>query len=220
VQSPTHTLLALALLSKARHSKDADVEVFGEGGTVSITSNRKRNLAIFLGSLIPDIAIYLWAPYQSIVNDVSGAEMWDKLYFEPPMQNLIAWFNSVPIYAGLAVLGFMMRAKTWGKLILFFALAALIHMATDLPVHAEDAYRHFWPVTDWRFYSPLSYWDSNHHAGWVSRFEVVLALGCIAVLWQRFPRRFVKIVLSLLIVFYILVLCAPLIERLLGPLFT
>jgi len=186
VNTPTHTLLALAALSKP-----------GE---------RKRNLAVILGSLIPDIAIYLWAPYQSIVNGVSSSEMWDKLYFEPPMQNLIAWFNSIPIYA----IGFTARGKTWGKLMLFFALAALIHMATDLPVHAEDAYRHFWPLSDWRFHSPLSYWDRNHHAGWVSRFEAVLALSCIVILWKQFPRRFIQIVLGLLTVFYILILVAPL----------
>jgi len=94
---------------------------------------------------------------------------------------------------------------------LFFALAALIHMATDLPVHAEDAYRHFWPLSDWRYYSEFSYWDPDHNAAWVSRFECLLALGCVAILWQRFPRRFIKTVLSLLTVFYIAVLAAPLI---------
>jgi len=190
VNTPTHTLLALAALSKP--------------------GDRKRNLAIFFGSLIPDIAIYLWAPYQSIVNGVSGKEMWGELYFQAPMQNLIAWFNSIPIYAALAMIGFAARGKTWGKLLLFFALAALIHMATDLPVHADDAYRHFWPISDWRYYSDYSYWDVDHDAVKVSRFESVLALGCIAILWIRFPRRFVKIVLGLLTLFYILILVGPL----------
>ena len=139
VNSPTHTLLALALLSKASNAKHTDADVFAVEESASKTNNRKRNIAIFLGSLIPDIAIYLWAPYQSIVNGVSGKEMWGELYFQAPMQNLIAWFNSVPIYAALAMIGFAARSKTWGKLLLFFALAALIHMATDMPVHAEDA---------------------------------------------------------------------------------
>jgi len=56
--------------------------------------------------------------------------MWRELYFALPMQNLIAYFNSIPVYAGLAVLGYIMRAKVWGKLLLVFALAALTHMVT------------------------------------------------------------------------------------------
>jgi len=183
VNSPTHTLLALALLSKR--------------------GDKKRNWAVALGSIIPDAAIYIWAPYQRFVNGVSGETLWRDLYFAEPMQNLIAYFNSIPIYAALAVLGYAMRAKTWGKLTLFFALAALIHMATDLPVHNHDAYRHFWPFSDWRFISPFSYYETEHHAGWVSLIESIIALISIVILWKRFPKLWVKLVLGLLIAFYI-----------------
>ena len=178
----THALLSLAVLSKR-----------GE---------RKRNLSVLFGSLLPDMAIFLWAPYQAIVNGVSGEEMWDKLYFEPPMQNLIAWFNSIPIYGALALIGFLARSKLWGKLLLVFALAALIHIAGDMPVHADDAYRHFWPISDWRFYSPLSFWDVDHHAGWVGKIDMAIALVSIAVLWVRHPTRWVKIALSITALLY------------------
>ena len=188
MNTPTHTLLALALLSRPQQ--------------------RKRNLAVIAGSLIPDLAIFLWAPYQSFVNGVSGEEMWRELYFAPSMQNLIAWFNSIPIYLGLIALGFLGRGKAWGKLLLVFAAAALIHMATDLPVHAEDAYRHFWPLTDWRFYSPLSYWDVDHHAAWVGKIDIAIAFGCIAVLWQRFSAKWVKTALSLTAFIYAAILAA------------
>lgn len=139
--------------------------------------------------------------------------MWRELYFAPSMQNLIAWFNSIPIYLGLIALGFLGRGKAWGKLLLVFAAAALIHMATDLPVHAEDAYRHFWPLTDWRFYSPLSYWDEAHHARWVGTVEIILAGGCIALLWRRHPAQWVKIALSLLALFYVAVLAFIVLPR-------
>ena len=175
MNSPTHTLLALALLSKR--------------------GDRKRNWAVALGSIIPDVAIYLWAPYQRFVNGVSGEKLWRELYFAEPMQNLIAYFNSIPIYGALAILGYVMRAKTWGKLMLFFALAALTHMATDLPVHNHDAYRHFWPLSDWRFISPLSYYESEHHAGWVMVVELAIWVTSSIVLWKRFPHRWVKAVI-------------------------
>jgi len=185
MNSPTHSLLALALLSKKGHTK--------------------RNWAVFIGSIVPDVAIYLWAPYQRFANGVSGKEMWRELYFQPPMQNLIALFNSIPIYLALATLGWLLRARMAGKLLLFFSLAALIHMATDMPVHSEDAYRHFWPLSDWRFHSPLSYWDRSHHSAWVSVIETIVALVSIIVLWRRFPKLWTKILLSLLALLYIAV---------------
>ena len=189
MMSPTHSLLALALLAKQ-----------GE---------RPRNWAVFIGSIIPDLAIYLWAPYQRYVNGVSGKQLWGELYFAPPMQNLIAYFNSIPIYAALAMLGFYARAKLWGQLLLMFALAALIHMATDFPVHAEDAYRHFWPLTDWRFYSSLSYWDINHHAAWVRLIDVAIAAISGLVLWRRFSALWVRAVLGLLAIGYLLFVVFP-----------
>ncbi len=193
MNSPTHTLLALALLSKK-----------GEA---------KRNWAVLVGSVIPDLVIYLWAPYQSLVNGVSGQDMWGELYFQAPMQNLIAYFNSIPIYFSLALLGWVMRAKLWGQILLFFALAALIHMMTDLPVHADDAYRHFWPLTDWRFHSPISYWDIDYHSKWVSAIEAVVGLICIVVLWRRFPKLWVKAILGLLAIFYLLLPLAMMIAQ-------
>ena len=187
--SSTHPLLALALLSKR--------------------GDKKRNWAVGLGSIIPDAAIYLWAPYQRFVNGVSGETLWRELYFAEPMQNLIAYFNSIPIYGILAVTGFAARDKTWGKLTLFFALAALIHIATDLPVHNHDAYRHFWPLSDWRFISPFSYYEREHHAAWVSLIEAVIALISIIVLWRRFPKLWIKITLGVLMAFYLILPILP-----------
>ncbi len=190
MNSPTHSLLALALLSKRGQTK--------------------RNWAVFIGSLIPDAAIYLWAPYQSFVKGENGQRMWDVLYFEPPMQTLIACFNSIPIYTAAALAGYVAMkrqahqdAQKWGTLLLFFAMAALIHMATDMPVHGHDAYRHFWPLSDWRFHSPISYWEVGLHAGWVSLVELAMALIAIIVLWRRFPKLWVKIILGSLAVIYI-----------------
>ncbi|MGB0906566.1 MAG: hypothetical protein ACPGVT_03650 [Maricaulaceae bacterium] len=191
MNSPTHSLLALALLSK-------------QGET-------KRNWAVLIGSLFPDIVIYIWAPYQRFIKGESGARIWNELYFEAPMQDLIAVFNSIPIYAAIAVLGFAVMKKAdaeaettqYGPLLLFFALAALIHMTTDLPVHAHDAYRHFWPISDWRFYSPLSYYEAGKHSAWVSLFETALALCSIFILWRRFPKKWVRITLGIFAAIYI-----------------
>lgn len=181
MNTPTHALVALAALSKR--------------------DDRPRNLWVLLGALIPDLAIFLWAPWQRWGRGHDWSSIWNQHYFEPPMQTLIALFNSVPIYAALALIGWVARTSRWGLILLVFSFAALLHIALDAPVHGHDAYRHLWPISDWRFYSPISYWEGDLHARWVSLIEAALVVWAGVVLWQRFPKLWVRIVLSLLLAF-------------------
>jgi len=184
VNSPTHSLVALAILSRK-----------GE---------RKRNWAVFAGSLVPDLFIYGCWVWLTFVKGHSQSEIWDEIYFDDPMQLAASIFNSVPLYVGLAALGFAFRARLWGRLLGLLALAALLHIALDFPVHNHDAYAHFWPFSDWRFISPISYWEVDHHAGITSLIEAAIGIAAIAVLWRRFTARWVKGVLIILLAAYLL----------------
>lgn len=184
MNTPTHALVALAAFSKPR--------------------NRPRNLWVLAGALIPDIAIFLWAPWQRWGLGRDWAAIWDEHYFEGPMQTLIALFNSVPIYAALLALAWWQRSTQWGVWLMVFSLAALVHIGLDAPVHGHDAYRHFWPFSDWRFYSPISYWEVDLHARWVSLAETALVLISTIILWRRFPKTWVRIILSILVAFTLL----------------
>ena len=52
----------------------------------------------------------------------------------------------------------------------------VLHSLLDLPVHNDDAHRHFFPLSNYRFISPISYWDPNHYGGIVSVVELLLVL--------------------------------------------
>lgn len=184
MNSPTHSFLALALLSKS--------------------GDTKRNWAVFIGALIPDAAVYVWFIWQIFIKGENQRRIWRELYFEPPMQLFIAPFNSIPLFAAIALLGWWQRGRLFGKALLFFALAALIHIATDFPVHNHDAYRHFWPFSDWRFISPLSYYEAAHHAHWVAPIEMLIALWAIYILRKRFSVRWGHIVLNIFACLYVL----------------
>ncbi len=108
-------------------------------------------------------------------------------------------FNSVPVYAVLLLAGLAARAR----LLWLFAAAALLHIAFDLPVHHQDAHAHFWPLTDWVFVSPVSFWDADHHGRPVGVLEGVLVAVCLALLWLRTDRRFARIVTALLAAIYL-----------------
>lgn len=179
MNTPTHALIALAALT---HKDD-----------------RPRNFWVLAGALIPDIAIFLWAPWQRWGLGRDWGAIWSQHYFDAPMQTLIALFNSVPIYGALLAIAWWQRRTVWGQWVGVFCLAALIHIALDAPVHGHDAYRHFWPLSDWRFHSPLSYWEGDLHARWVSLVEAAIVLISVVILWRRFPATWVKVTLALLV---------------------
>lgn len=183
MNSPTHSLIALAILAKPGQTK--------------------RNWAVFLGSLIPDLFIYVCWLWLTLVDKQPQNKIWNEIYFDAPMQLTASIFNSVPLYAALAICAYFFVTSKWRIPILCFGLAALIHIAFDFPVHAHDAYAHFWPFSDWKFHSPVSYYEADHHAGWVSLIETILALTSIVVLWRRFPKNWVRFILGFFAVLYV-----------------
>ena len=74
-----------------------------------------------------------------------------------------------------------------------FAGAGLLHLALDFPLHTHDARMHFWPVSDWVFESPFSYWDNAAHAGVIGPMEFFLTLFCASLLWRRFSHFAVRV---------------------------
>jgi membrane-bound metal-dependent hydrolase YbcI (DUF457 family) len=83
----------------------------------------------------------------------------------------------------------------------FFA-SIILHCLFDLPIHREDAHRHFVPLSDWRFVSPISYWDPAYYGAWVAFAELSALLAGSFTLWRRYPRRGVRAVLTGLCVVY------------------
>ena len=198
MNTQTHLLIAGALLCRRRI----------DGGTPL------RNGAVVAGALLPDAGVYglfLW----SKLAGVPERDLWSRIYFSEPMQTVQAVLNSVPLYAVLLVAaaillrpgeeangsGFVARRSLPGLL----ALAALLHLAGDLPVHADDAHRHFWPVTDWRFHSPVSYWNPSQGGAWFVWVEGAIGIACAVALWRRFAARWVRALLALAVVAYLAV---------------
>ena len=168
-----------------------------------------RNTAAIAGSLMPDFALYALFAWHRWLGD-SANHIFNTLYWSDSWQRLMAPGNSFFVYGGLAAISASLinPERRWGKaadLVLVFSLAALLHVATDFPLHVDDAHRHLWPVTDWKFVSPVSYWDDRYHAQWVQPIETLLAIGCLIVLLRRFSGIWVRFILAVALSAYILV---------------
>ncbi|SFR00157.1 hypothetical protein [Poseidonocella sedimentorum] len=165
--------MALALAVLGRDSR-------GQGGPAAVG-------AIVLGALLPDLFLFVG----HFLRGTSAA-------WSPALPVLVAAFNSLPLW-GVVFLG--TRALRW-RLPALVAGAALLHILTDLPLHAADARPHFFPLTDWAFHSPVSFWDAAHHGQWAGLLEGVLFAGCIAVMWRRWRSLPARLALALFAVIY------------------
>lgn len=180
---------------------------------------------VLTGAFVPDLGVYGLFAWSKLAG-VPESEVWRTIYFAEPMQTVQAVCNSVPLYAALLLIalawgqrapaapfagdGTLMAGGWWNAVgplhpLALFALAALVHLTGDLPLHADDAHRHFWPLTDWRFHSPVSYWDRDHHGGVASLLEAALGVFVSVVLWRRFRTGWVRGVLALAVASYVAV---------------
>ncbi len=147
--TPTHVSVAVAALGSRKRPTDTAWIIFG--------------------ALLPDLPMVFLFVFD-LARGYSASEIFDIRYFEDGWQIPLNFFNSAPIYALIAIAAYFLHKRS----LLLFALAALMHIALDLPLHREDAHAHFWPLSDWKFISPVSYWDNRYHAAKVFPFEMAL----------------------------------------------
>ena len=171
MNTPTHAIVNLALLGRK--------------------TNPERNWPIVLGALIPDVAMFVFYGWAKLIADMQEDQIWDVAYYEPFWQNMFDVWNSIPLaLMGIGVgvwLRMRKRWRVWGNAIAICCASIILHCLADLPVHREDAHRHFWPLTNYRFESPISYWDPGHYGNIFVLLEIGLAIG-LSIYIFRFIR--------------------------------
>ena len=171
-------------------------------GLATLGSGRGRSQGpwIALGTLLPDLPMFGFYAWQRFVLATPEATIWGARYFEPQWQSFFDLFNSIPLVALGLVLALSLRS--WPAV--YLCAAMLLHIALDLPLHHDDGHRHLYPLSDWRFESPVSYWDPSH----LGRLGAGLELACVALasttLIRRTRRVAVRIALIALVALYTL----------------
>jgi hypothetical protein len=172
---------------------------------LSRPASSRRNWAVLTGAILPDASMFVFFAW-SRLQGWSGAETWNVQYWNEPWQTLGAVSNSFVLFGLAFAIAFWRRRP----LLAILAVAALLHLALDFPLHADDAHRHFWPVSDWRFASPVSYWDANHNGLIGGAIETVCALAAIGLLCWRFERVRWRVLFAVLAALQILAFSAQL----------
>jgi len=165
-----------------------------------------RNWMAIAGGVVPDFAIFVLYAIEKMKGP-ADSEIWGEIYFSDFWQDIVACGNSIPLWISLAAVGWFLlkRYPVAGKLILVFAGSCLAHMAMDLPVHVDDAHRHFFPLSDFRFRSPVSYWDPAHFGSQVALIEACFGIGLSVFLLRRYTSVAARIGIGFLLIGYLLV---------------
>lgn len=159
VQTPGHAVLNVAVLASLASPQHA--------------------LPILAGALAPDVPICVLYLRERFLRGLPDERIWSESYQRPFWLNLIHGAHSIPL--ALLGVGAGLALGSWAVAI--FCGSVLLHALADLPVHAQDAHRHFLPFSQYRFISPLSYWDVRYHARKVALVEALLVGAASAFLW-------------------------------------
>ena len=147
-------------------------------------------IAVSLGAILPDFSMFGFYLYQKLMLGTSEHIIWTVNYYQPGWQLIFDLFHSIPIILTFVIVFHLSGFRT-GFLL---AASALLHQFFDFPLHNDDAHSHFLPFSDWRFQSPISYWDPRHYGHIFIRIELVLALLSSAYVSWRAPAKPLRIV--------------------------
>ncbi len=148
-----------------------------------------------VGALLPDLSLYVMAGTALFVLGIPPQIVFDELYFSQSWQTVFAIDNSFLVWGVALALALWSRSESAIALV----AAALLHLCLDFPLHHDDGRPHFWPLSDWVFESPVSYWDRNRGAMWIAPAEAVVALAAAVALWRQRVGVFVGLAVALLL---------------------
>lgn len=155
-------------------------------------------VAAVLGGLLPDLPMMGFYCYEKMWLHHSEVTIWQD-YNTPGWQALFDTFHSLPFLCLLAVAAWW-RGSGVGVCL---GLSMVLHSLEDLPLHHHDAHRHLFPFSDWRFLSPISYWDPQYYGQIVGPLELGIVLVCGGHIFRSHPWRGTKIMAGAIMASYL-----------------
>jgi hypothetical protein len=157
---------------------------------------RRVNVVLFSGAAVPDLAIFVFFVWYTLFEPTSQRVLWSEYAFRDEWQFVFSMFHSLPLWA-IASVAFLLLKMHRAAL---FCLAALLSAVEDFFVHHDDGHAHFFPFSDYRFESPVSYWDPAHYGWYAFATEVIVVLAASVWTYRRLETRWGKWLLILAVV--------------------
>ena len=171
------------------------------------------------GGLVPDLPMFTIIAVLRM-SGYSLNQIFREIYWEHWWQIANGLGHSFWIWGGLAavsgVLAYRQRhlegrdtmlagRSGHAPMVFAFSASALLHSIIDFLCHRNDAHMHLWPFTEWRFRSPVSYWDSRHYGDWFGLFEAFVGIVLVVVLFRRYRSWLLRSALMVALALYVAV---------------
>jgi hypothetical protein len=154
---------------------------------------------VVIGALLPDAPMFVFYFVEKVIKGTPEMTIWREAYHQENWQNFIDVFNSIP----LIVFGLVLTGWLGSQIGIVFFSSMFLHIIGDFPLHHHDAHRHFFPFSNWRFQSPVSYWDPNHYGTIVTILEIIAVIISCVVLVQNYQSMTGRISVGLIGVSYL-----------------
>jgi len=174
--------------------------------------NSRTAWAGALGGLLPDLPMLLAVLLLKLAG-IPNPIIFGIIYWQEWLQITNAISHNFFLWGGLFLVALWRRERLhataeaidrWSAVAVFSA-SAFIHSAIDFLCHREDAHMSLWPVTRWKFMSPVSYWDGAHYGHIFAGFEALLGLALAILVFRRFENGWVRGALALAMLLYVAV---------------
>jgi hypothetical protein len=152
-----------------------------------IGNDKMLFLAVALGAFLPDLPVWLFGIIGTLAQ-VPFETLWRDLYFAEPYTSIFQASHSFVVAGSILLIGLVIRLR-W---LILFSVSCLLHFLFDFLLHSEDAYQHFWPLSSWQFFSPISYWDPNYFGQIVGLIEILLGSIILIFLYKKISRPLYK----------------------------
>ncbi len=153
---------------------------------------------VVMGAVLPDLPMLLFYGVEKLVLATPERVIWSASYFAPAWQAVFDGVHSLPLIGAALSLALWRGSKAQTA----FLSSMVVHSIGDFLLHHDDAHRHFFPFSDWRFESPISYWDPRYYGNFVAPIEsLVVVLGAVWLM-SRHRGRGARLLLGGIVVLY------------------
>lgn len=126
------------------------------------------------GSALPDALYYLAVPLLAARRGISYREAQAEVYRVPALRRMVDALHAVPVLALVSL-----AAWLWCPPLLMLCLGWASHLLIDFLTHGEGSHPHLWPLSSWKFKSPISFYEEDRFGRPFMLLEHALMFGIV-----------------------------------------